>query len=238
MSRNDSRAGKQTVVAEPAWQFGAIGVGFVVLGAGVLAGVFWLLKLLGRWLLSIDGGPMHKPATFLNALPEPGFTIGVTVVGGLIGLVLALWAKHESLTITVGDDRVVFTTEGKSEEFPLDEIAGVFRDEKDVVLLGRRSEELVRLPSDMKSGPISEAFIAHGYRWYESDPYASAFERWVPGTPGISARANALLEARGEALVSDKSSKSELRELRAELTELGIVVRDRNKRQYWREAKG
>ena len=237
VNRDNSDTKQRTVVAESAWRFGAYGIGFPVIGAGVLVGIFWLLKLLGRWLLSIDGGPMHKPATFLNALPEPGVTIGIAAVGAIIGLVLVFIAKHESLTITFTGDRVVFTAEGQSQEFAKDDIEGAFREGKEVVLLGRRTEELTQHASDLKTASIADAFTSHGYRWFDSDPYGNEFERWVPDTPGTSDRANALLKARGEILAGKSPSKTELRELLTELSALGVVVRDRNKRQYWRMAR-
>ncbi|MFI8832567.1 hypothetical protein ACIGPN_16200 [Streptomyces afghaniensis] len=65
------------------------------------------------------------------------------------------------------------------------------------------------------------------------DPYRAEFRRWVPGTPGLPEGADALLRARAQARKSDDDAE-DARELRRELLRLGVVVRDEEKRQYWR----
>jgi hypothetical protein len=67
----------------------------------------------------------------------------------------------------------------------------------------------------------------------DADPYEDEFRIWFPKTPELPDLANALLAARAEALESSDSGDS-VKELRRELARIGIVVRDKGKRQYWR----
>jgi hypothetical protein len=46
--------------------------------------------------------------------------------------------------------------------------------------------------------------------------------------------ANAVLKARSKAFDQGDKGKADLRELRLELGKLNYVVRDRDKKQYWR----
>lgn len=52
--------------------------------------------------------------------------------------------------------------------------------------------------------------------------------------PGLHERADALLTRRQRPLESGKNE--DLRDLRAELSRLGVFARDEKKRQYWRTA--
>jgi hypothetical protein len=221
----------QTVVAEPGWRRDLVWIGFPLLGAA--AG--WLLKSVAGWVASLPWVPFQGPFKLVASVPEPHASIGALVVGGLAGLVLATLAALDRLTVTVADDRVTFTRGGVTRAVKRPLVGAVFLDGKQLMLLGPATEELARETSDLEADALSAAFLAHRYPWRaDGDPFKAAYRRWVEDEPELPAGANALLKARARAL--DKGDGDDAAELRTELARLGVVVRDRNKRQYWRRS--
>ncbi|MCW2876526.1 MAG: hypothetical protein JWQ95_626 [Sphaerisporangium sp.] len=197
------------------------------------AGIGWLVKLLANWLVTLPWSPLEGPAKLLTSIPEPWFTIVVVVAGAVLGLLVAFGHLHESLSVSVSGSRVVLTIRDEPREYAHDEIGLVFRDGKQLVLLGRTREEIAREDCDVDAQRLADAFSGHGYPWAEEDPHKDEFRRWVPVTPGLPKGANALLKTRAQALNNTETAE-DARELREELARLGVVVRDENKRQYWR----
>jgi hypothetical protein len=117
-------------------------------------------------------------------------------------------------------------------------VAVAFLDGKEIVLHDATSRELAREKHDLfasETPKIARAFRAHGYPWSEDgDPRAAEFRRWVQDDPDVSPAANALLKARAKAFDQGDKGKADLREFRAELANLGYVVKDKDKAQYWR----
>lgn len=225
----EPRPSSPTVVAEPPWTYPAVGVVFTALGAGL----GWGVRLLADWLVSLPWAPMRGPAELVNSLPEPWVTLGLVVLGALAGTALALHAYHDSLTVTVSAERVALHRRGNTREWPGETVDVACRDGKQLVLLDSDTAELAREGFDLKTDSLSSAFRAHGYRWEDEDPHADEFRRWVPDTPGLPTGADALLKARAKALRHGDSGE-DARELRDELARIGVVVRDSDRKQYWR----
>jgi len=114
-------------------------------------------------------------------------------------------------------------------------VRAVFVDGRQLVILGTSSEEMVRESCDLPSDRLADAFRRGGYPWAEADPFAAEFRRWVPDVPGLPPGADALLRARDRAL--QKGDDDDVTDLCRELARLGVVVREDNKRQYWRLAQ-
>ncbi|HEU5160950.1 MAG TPA: hypothetical protein VFU43_28390 [Streptosporangiaceae bacterium] len=221
----------ETTVSVPPWERALVWIGFPPLGA-VLGG---LLDLLVRWMASLPGGPFHGAVKLADKLPEPHAAIGSIILGALAGLALAHQAAKERLTVTVSGDRVILARRGSVREIAAGSVSAVFRDGRRLVLLGPDTEELSREPCDLNTERLRAAFVAHGHPWHDDgDPHAGEYRRWVEATPDLPPGVNALLKARARALA--KGERDDAADLRAELAEIGIVVRDEKKRQSWRRA--
>jgi hypothetical protein len=221
--------GDVTVVAEPMGEQILVWVVLPALGAG--AG--WLVKFLAEWLADVPFVPFQRALEFLASMSEPQATLGALAVGSLVGLAFSCVAAWERLTVTVSDEVVSLRSRGATQKIMRASVSAVFRDEKRLVLLGTVTEELAGESSDLKADRLRDAFLRHGYPWQEGgDPYKDDYRRWVEDIPGLPAGANALLRARGRAL--DKNDTDDARQLRTELADLGVVVRDEKKRQFWR----
>ncbi|MET7293366.1 hypothetical protein ABZS79_14735 [Streptomyces griseoloalbus] len=221
----ESQGNRLTVLREPTWGTVCAYVVFVLVGAS--AG--WLVDLLADWLVTLPSAPLRGPAEVVASMPA----LVLPAAGSVAGLALGLVAQHEQLMICLSDDRVVLTRKGREQEYPHDAIARVFRDGKQLVLLGHDGGELTRQECDLDVGRVADAFTEHRYAWADADPHRDEFRRWFPDTPGLPEGANAILKARQESL-DKKGSDDDVRELRDELARLGVVVRDEKRRQYWR----
>jgi hypothetical protein len=218
----------KTVVSAPAW---TLPVGFVGLPAlGVGAG--FLLKAIAGWVVALPWAPFQGPFEALERIPEPYSSIGMPIVGGLAGFVLAVLIAWDLAKLTVTDEEVAISRAGEERRFARAAVGAAFLDGKHLVLLGRKGEELARESVDLDKARLTDAFAGHGFPWREGDPYEADFRMWVDDSDGLPAGANALLRARERAV--DHGDKSYANEIRSELAKLGVVVRDGNKRQYWR----
>ncbi|WP_207309603.1 YqeB family protein [Streptomyces kasugaensis] len=211
-----------------------VAIGFPALGA--LAG--WLLKLLVNWAASWPWKPWEGPMKLINNAPEPAVTIGSLVVGTLAGVVIVFLAEHEYVTVTIEDDQVTLARGDSRQTVPRSAIRAAFVDGKRLVMLGGQGQELAveskNEGADLPSAKsIAAGFQAHGYPWLPNgDPYKNEYRRWVEDMPGLPSGSNAIFKARATAL--EKDDEKSIAELRAELGKLGVVVRDTDKRQWWR----
>ncbi|WP_053202227.1 YqeB family protein [Jiangella muralis] len=232
MNATTNGPGGETVVGRPGWEAVLVWVGFPVLGALVGLGV----GPLADWAVDTSWIPDFGPIRFIAELPQPGGTIATVAAGTVLGVLLALTAEGEVLRVGVGPSGVTLTRDGKTRTIARADVSAVFTDRKELVLVSRSGLELAREKSDLGADRLAAAFTGQGYPWRpEGDPHRDQYRRWVPDEPELPAGANAVLRARATAL--EKGEQDDLAELRDELGKLGIVVRDQDKRQYWRRAR-
>ncbi len=215
-----------TTLATPVWVRVLVWLGLPAVGAGLIL----LIARFTGWV------PLQGPFVVVRALPAAVTLYGALGVGAILGLILAALADRESLTVRITSDEVVLTRPGTTRRVPRGEVALAFGERDRLVLVGRTGRELAREPCHLSGPKLRAAFAERGIAWSDRDPYASAYRRWVPDLPDVSATANALLAARQKAL--DGGDEDDLRDLREELGRLGYVVRDQGKKQYWRQADG
>lgn len=183
--------------------------------------------------VSLPSVPFEKAFRLAVSLPEPHTTVGAVVVGLIAGLVLGFLAALENVTVTIDDDQVTLVRGGSSRTVPRGSVAAIFLDGKQLVLLGHEGRQHARMGEAPDAGKLRTAFEARGYPWRAGgDPHADEYRRWVSNLPGLPVGADALLEAREQAMRKDHHKDTD--ELHDELAALGIAVRDNNKRQYWR----
>lgn len=195
--------------------------------AGALVGL--LLKLLVGWLVTLPWVPFRGPLELVDSIPAPWATLGALGIGLIGGLVLGLIAHGERLAVTVSPDQVRLDGDEYTATFERVDVAAVFVDRSQLVLLGADTGELARRPSELDAGELAAAFTRHGFPWRDADPHTGEYRRWVPDMEGLPPGANALLTARAKDITS-----GDAKELRTELVRLGVVVRDEKRKQYWR----
>lgn len=219
-------------VARPWWLNAALWLILPVLGAGL----GWIARAIASWVASLPAAPFQGPFKLVAALPQPWATVATMALGVVAGLVLAFLIHLDNLTVTVHQDRVRLARGDVEREFDRGGVVAVFVDNKELVLLRADGSEWAREKHDLRTDRLANAFRRHGFTWRESDPYDAEFTRWVEETPGLPAAANALLKARAKAI--KKGDHDDAKQLREELAKLNVVVRERDKRQFWRRTTG
>lgn len=218
-----------TVVDQPMSERALVWAGFPVIGAGV----GWLLQSLAGWLLGLPWVPFEGPLRLIDSIPQPQATIGALAVGTLGGLAIAYLAERDYVHVVVDDGQITLKHGDSTRVVGKGSVSAVFVDGKQLVVLGRETQELIRQRGDLPGkSRLEAAFVAHGYPWQAADPFDNDYRRWVLDSPDLSAEAHALLKARARAL--EKGDNDDATELRDELSKLRVVVRDRDKRQAYR----
>ncbi|MBN3526673.1 DUF308 domain-containing protein [Paenibacillus apiarius] len=195
----------------------------------------WFIPAIAKWAVSLPWVPFKGPLELIASFHSLWVVYVTTCIGLIAGFCLTYAAFKESLVISVSDRNVLLKINGTEETFVKEDVSAAFLDGKQLVLLGTSGQELFRERHESKNELVSDAFKQHGYCRSQADPFKDEYRRWVPDSPGLTPSMNALLKARDKAL--HKGEKEDIKDLRAELSKLGITVRDEGKRQYWREHK-
>jgi hypothetical protein len=203
---------------------------------GLVLGFF--LPRIADWATGRAWVPFQGPLKLIAGW-DGWWVVAICVAIGVIaGVLLAGMALDDTLKVTITNQSVEFLKNQKTVTVPREKVAVAFLDGKEIVLQDPSSRELARekhdqLKSEAKQIPV--AFRTHGYPWSDAgDPHESEFRRWVEDEPDLPPAVNAVLKVRSKAFDQGDKGKADLRELRAEITNLGYTVKDRDKKQYWR----
>ena len=216
----EDRVTESTSVALVRW------VGLPVAGAAVV----WLLKVLVGWLVTLPWVPFKGPMRLVDSIPEPWATLGALGVGLLGGLVFSFVAHGERLAVTVRDDHLRLEGDEYDASFDRADVSAVFVEKNQLVLLGTDTGELARRPSELDRTRLAAAFRDHGYPVARRRSARRRLPQVGAGHAGAAAgRRTHCLVARAKS-----SDTDDVKELRAELAKLGVLVRDDGKKQFWR----
>lgn len=189
---------------------------------------------LARWALDLDTALPVKPLFWgLGSIDKPWKIMVSAAIGILVGLGAALAAYRGATKVTLTDSEIRVDAGDVSRTIAGTDVAAVFPDGKNLVVLDSESRQLAREPMEASREDMARAFRAHGYRWHDRDPYADLYNPWNSGATDLPTEVNAVLAAR-EAALRRKSGVKERRDLRDAAQKLGYVVREDGTRQFWR----
>lgn len=203
-------------------------IGFPLIGL-VLG---WFLPSIAKWSSSLPWVPFQGPLKLIASYH--GVWVGlITLILGLIaGITLTFMSFHESLEISIYDDRVRLKLRNEEMILEKKDISLVFLDRKQLVLLGNDEKEIFRYKQELNKNTVGAAFLKHNYPWSDSEPFKEDFKKWVVDCPDLSPAANALLKAREIAM--DNGDDKEAFQLAKELWKLRVSVKEYDDRQYYR----
>ncbi|MCC9024079.1 YqeB family protein [Bacillus nakamurai] len=200
------------------------------------AAIGWFLPVIARWAVTLEWVPFQGPLGIIASFHGWKAAIVTAIIGIIGGAWLTQAIFKECLVAIVSDSDVSLKIHNEESVFSRDTISGVFMDQKQLVLLGTEGQELFREKLEPAGVKAEKAFRRHGYVWLGlEDPFKEEYKRWVPDTPDLEPGVNALLKAREKALKKD--DKADVKELKEEISKLGITVCDQGIRQYWRTYK-
>jgi hypothetical protein len=207
-----------------------------LVGAALGVGVAFAVGPTVDWLVGLIGsapGPLRLAARMPLAWAVP--------VLGVVGTAAGAWVGHtwqnENAIVTVGADATIVANGGERVHIRRDQVAAVFTDGRDLVLLDAAGLPLSRSKADdVLVGGLRSAFERFGYPWRGTgDPHEKDFITWVDRSPDLDEPTHGLLRARHRALADKRPGEAAqaLDALRAQ----GLVVRDRAGAQEYRRAR-
>lgn len=206
---------------------------FASVGAGIGLVVALLVGPVVSWLLDrIDTAP--APLRLIDQLPLVWSAPILTIVGAVVGWVFFSMWNEEVGRVVIDHQGLRLESRGSPAVFAREEIAEIFMDKDELVLVDEDSRELSRTTSDNSLAQrLSEALTTFGYPWAGAkDPRESAFCDWVDRSPRLDESTHDILRARRRALTDEKTGEAQAR--RDELAERGVIVRDRDQKQQYR----
>lgn len=206
---------------------------FAAAGAGVGLLTALLVGPVVSWLLArIDTAP--GPLRLIDQLPLMWSVPLLILLGAAAGwAVFAVW-NDEVGRVVVDPQQLRLESKKTSAVYSRAEIAEVFLDRDELVLVGDRAQELSRTPSDSSiATKLAGAFGAFNYPWAGTrDPREEAFADWVDRSASLDETVHALLRSRRRALADQRLGEAE--SAREQLAAHGVVVRDRGEKQQYR----
>lgn len=207
----------------------------IILIPMILGGTIgWFLPTIAKWILKLPFIPLEKLFIFASHSNNFWFSISAIIIGVIAGIILSIFILSESLKVIISDDAVKLQIGDEQKIINKSDISAVYVEKKTLIILGKYSNELCRESLESKIETTKNAFLYHRYPWKEEDPFIKQYKRWVLGHPDFSNQINALLYAREQALKNDE--EDEAKQLRKDLVQLNIVIRDDKNAQYVRYA--
>lgn len=205
----------------------------IIVGMAILGGLLgWVGPPVARWLGDLSWVPTLWVLEVLGAPERPWAMVGVVAALGVAGLTVGAAICIDCLLITMDDTELRLHRHLETTTVPRDDVGAVYVDDRDLVVLARDSSVLLRGEHESGARSIAQACAAHGFPWYEADPFVDNYHRWVPGSGDLPAGVDALLVARERVL--KKTDEDDADELRTEVERAGFTVRDVKHRQFWR----
>jgi len=217
-----------------------IGMGFLekliaILFPVVLGTIGWFLPKLLELVKRIPIFSDSNVIKLLNSFNPFWVSIILMFVGGVIGILLSLTIYSEALKMNVNNQEVMINKDDKEKRIRKSEIKEIFVEDNTIVIIGNKGQELLSEKTDIKRNKIKEIFLYHHYPWSEQDPYVDEFALWTLEDNTFGEKANAILYERRNAI--REGEKKKVKNLKKDLSELGIVVKDRNEDQYVRKVQ-
>lgn len=203
-------------------------LGFPLLGL-VLG---WFLPSIAKWTSTLPWVPFQGPLNLIASYNGAWVGFITMVLGLLVGIMVTLFSFHESLEMTIYDEKVKLKLRDDETILKKEDISIVFIDGKQLVLLGNDEKELFRYKQELNRNTVGAAFLKHNYLWSDTAPFIDEYKKWVLDCPDLSPSANALLKARKVAI--EDGNDEEVFQLAKELWKLRVSVKEKNKSQYYR----
>ncbi|XCS11635.1 hypothetical protein GBG21_02035 [Aeribacillus pallidus] len=214
-----------------------IGMGFlekliVVLFPFVLGTIGWFLPKLLDYIKSISFFSDSKVIQLLASFNPFWLSIILVFAGVVIGVLLSLTVYSEALKMSISDQEILINKDDSERIIRKSEVKEIFMEGHEVIITGHRGEELLREKTDISKEKIRNIFLYHHYPWFEQDPYVDKYILWTLEDHTLGEKVNSILYERRKAI--REGDKKKAKNLKKDLNELGVVVKDQGEDQYIR----
>ncbi|MEC0239959.1 hypothetical protein P4H66_08885 [Paenibacillus dokdonensis] len=192
----------------------------------------WFLPSIANWSSSLPWLPFQGPLKLIASYNGAWVGFVTMILGWIAGIALTFLSFHESLEMSIYDDKVILQLRDDEIILKKKDISLVFMDKKQLVLLGSDEKELFRCKQELSKSTVGNTFLKHNYLLSDTDPFKKDFKTWVVDSPDLSPAANALLKTRKKAI--ENGDDEETFQCAKELWKLRVSVKEINNRQYYR----
>lgn len=206
--------------------------GLIMIIPILMAVIFYYLPSVVQWIEMIPFLSDNQLINFITGIESSWLNRGLAILGFITGVFLSIFIFTEILKLEVNRDHVVVDIFDKKSEIRKSDIQSVFKEGKKLVIIGKDGFELLRQETDYSTAKLENTFQKFHYPWVREDPYINEFFKWTAGHDELSDTANAILYERRQAKRDDDEKK--VKNLKNDLMELGIVVKDSNNSQFVR----
>src|SRR5699024_3011255 len=139
--------------------------------------------VIAEWLLLLPVVPFEKIIELIASLNGLWTSIIASIIGIIGGILLSLIIFEESLEVTITDENVHLKLGEKVNTLDKKDISTIYMENKQLIILGKDSNELYREFFETKPSTVQEAFMNYKYPFEEKDPFEKEYQRWVLGHP-------------------------------------------------------
>ncbi|WP_446664950.1 YqeB family protein [Flexivirga sp. B27] len=136
---------------------------FGVLAGGLLGAAPWI----ARWLRDIPAVPFHAALDQLASFDQPWSHVARPALGIVLGVGAALVIVLTAHRLEVYDDHLVIRRGDDRRSIARDDIVGIHRDGKKIVIDGKQGRRIFADEVEAKAQQVRAAFLDRGYP-YES----------------------------------------------------------------------
>ena len=129
-------------------------LGFPLLGL-VLG---WFLPSIAKWAVTLPWAPFQGPLNLIASYNGAWVGFITMVLGLFAGIMVTLFSFHESLEMTIYDEKVMLKLRD-DETILKRKIFHLFLDKKQIVLLGNDEQELFRYKQELNRNTVGAAFL-------------------------------------------------------------------------------
>lgn len=215
-----------------------IGMGFLekliaVLFPIVFGTIGWFLPKLLDFIKRIPLFSDSKVIQLLELFDPFWVSIILMFAGVVIGVLLSLTVYSEALKMSVSDQEILINKDDHEKIIKKSEVKEIFMENNEVVITGNSGQELLREKTDITKEKIRKIFLYHHYPWCEQDPYVDEYMLWTLEDHTLGEKVNSILYDRRKAI--REGDKKKAKNLKMDLNELGVVVKDQGENQYVRK---
>ncbi|MGP5093508.1 YqeB family protein [Staphylococcus equorum] len=202
-----------------------------------------LLIILSPLIIGIIGYFLPKTLFLIKKIPivsdmkiikliesfNPFWTsITLAIIGLIIGIFFSLIIFDDCLKVTINNQNVKIEKNDIQNQTKLNNIKEAFMENKSLIIILMNQEILINEITDVKENKVKSIFKNHGIKWHTKSPYD--YILWTLQNNSFNEKINSILYERRNAIRDGDNKKVE--NLKKDLNEIGVIVIDKNNKQY------
>lgn len=195
--------------------------------------VGWFLPVIVSGLRRIPILSSNDLIMLIDSFHSFSVSVIAMIIGIIAGFILSIIIFNESLNIFIDDTKIKLVIKAEETIISKNMVSAIFIEEKQLKLLDNEGKENFSREIDIPTEKVKDAFLSHSYPWKNEDPYKSCFQLWRLNEEMVLGETiQSILYSRRLSLREKDEKKAN--QLKTDLNELGVIVKDRGEEQLIR----